>query len=169
MRAENGRKRSVSYTIPSRLDVVISPDEKTATIKFAENIETQTKTVEVEDGLTETTTLYVYDHYQLNVSNRPGLYDNVVASPQKWLEMAKKKEYESLAGAIRQKRNELLGESDKEFCIDRILPDSISTTAFTAKLRELAQGEMAKYRQALRDIPQQAEFPYNVTFPDKPQ
>ena len=154
--------------MPSRLDVVISPDKKKATLIFAENIETQTKSTEIEDGLIEETTIYVYDRYQMTVNNRVGLYEDVAANRSEWLEKAIEQEYNAIAGEVRQHRNKLLEESDKEFCIDRILPDNISTTAFTAKLRELAQSDMAKYRQALRDIPQQEGFPFDVTFPVKP-
>ena len=55
------------------------------------------------------------------------------------------------------------------------LPDTISaTTMLTAfkdlisSLKNLTSGEMAKYRQALRDITKQKGFPYDVEFPTKP-
>lgn len=154
--------------MPSALDVVISQDEKKAILIFAENIEQKTKSVEVDNGLTEDETIYIFDRYQLTVNNRPGIVDDVLENRSQWLKQAIEQEYEALASDIRHQRNKLLEESDKEFCIDRILPDSISTTAFTSRLRELAQGKMAKYRQALRDIPQQEGFPYDVKFPTKP-
>lgn len=57
---------------------------------------------------------------------------------------------------IRTKRNELLTESDFA-----VLPDS----PFTAEQR----AAWAIYRQALRDVPQQEGFPFNVIFPEIPE
>lgn len=52
---------------------------------------------------------------------------------------------------IRSQRNSLLAETDYL---------ALSDTTLTS--------DMATYRQALRDIPSQAGFPTNVTFPTKP-
>ena len=133
-------------------------------IILTENVEP--RTIEV-DGETETE--YSFDRYTLTVPYRDTLEQDVAAEPQKWLTIAKEKEIKELSAQIRKRRNELLAESDGAFCIDRILPETISTTAFTNKLKELAQSETAKYRQALRDIPEQEGFPYEVKWPTKPQ
>ena len=53
---------------------------------------------------------------------------------------------------LRQKRNSLLTATDY-----LALSDNTLTT------------EMATYRQALRDIPSQSGFPFNVTFPTEPE
>ena len=151
-----------SGVMPEQFEVRL--DGKNALVILCENIEPVTTTS--EDG---TYTEYIYDRYTLVVPNRASLFNDVSDNFNDWLTKARQTEYDKLSADVRAKRNELLEESDKEFLIDRILPSSISTTAFTAKLKELAQSEMAKYRQALRDIPQQEGFPYNVTFPNKPQ
>ena len=82
---------------------------------------------------------------------------------------------ELAADLIRRKRNRLLTESDAHVCLDRCLPDAPTGKTFTAwlewlkALANIAKNNWAKYRQALRDIPQQEGFPFNVTFPDKPE
>ena len=59
---------------------------------------------------------------------------------------------EEAENVIRKTRHELLQETDY-----LALSDNTLTT------------EMATYRQALRDIPSQSGFPFNVTFPTEPE
>ena len=64
-------------------------------------------------------------------------------------------------------------------CLDRLelkMPEDITMTNivsgikdFFTSLKEIFTSDMAKYRQSLRDIPQQPGFPYEVTFPEKPK
>ena len=71
------------------------------------------------------------------------------------------------------RRRHLLAESDKEMMIDRMgleVPTGVSFSAwleFLKKLGSVMSGDLAKYRQELRDIPQQEGFPYCVVFPTK--
>ena len=58
---------------------------------------------------------------------------------------------EGMSNSIRQQRNKLLAESDWTQVKD--ISDSISTT-------------YAIYRQKLRDLPEQNEFPFSVTWPE---
>lgn len=58
------------------------------------------------------------------------------------------------ASAVRELRNTLLQECD--WTQGKDIPDSVSTI-------------WASYRQALRDIPEQTGFPFDVTFPTKPE
>jgi hypothetical protein len=58
---------------------------------------------------------------------------------------------EELSYMFRIKRDALLGATDKYAMADRTIPP-----------------EMVAYRQALRDITAQPEFPYNVVWPIKP-
>ena len=57
----------------------------------------------------------------------------------------------ALAATERAKRTALLMETDHYALADVTMPDAMKT-----------------YRQALRDVPQQAGFPSNITWPDKP-
>jgi len=56
-----------------------------------------------------------------------------------------------LAAEERKKRTALLVETDHYALVDVTMPDAMKT-----------------YRQALRDVPQQAGFPSSITWPDKP-
>lgn len=60
---------------------------------------------------------------------------------------------EKLSAATRKERNQLLTESDWTQ-----MPDA-----------PVDQDAWATYRQALRDIPQQAGFPTDITWPTKPE
>ena len=61
-----------------------------------------------------------------------------------------------LATEIRSKRNSLLAETDY-----LLMPDYPISADYLEKVKE--------YRQQLRDITKQDEFPKNVTFPDFPK
>lgn len=153
------------YKRPEAFHCARSEDK--AVITFAENVCEIINTVNEEE--TEPVTEYEYDRYQLTVPYRDNLESDIDAGFPKWIAMAKQQEYDKKAAEVRAKRNALLEETDSTFCIDRILPENISTTAFTNKLKELAQSDTAKYRQALRDIPEQEGFPFKVKWPTKPQ
>ena len=68
----------------------------------------------------------------------------------------------------RKIRNALLDESDKEMTLDRLGLDTSSATKFIASIVKIFSGDWAKYRQALRDLPQQLGFPYDIEFPVMP-
>ena len=78
------------------------------------------------------------------------------------------KDEQAAADAARALRNKLLELTDKEMSLDRLGLDTSSTFAFITSLGKIFSGEWAAYRQALRDIPQQAGFPFNITFPVAP-
>ena len=76
---------------------------------------------------------------------------------------------------IRRKRNVLLSKTDNEMSLDRLqltVPRGILFSDWLKFFQQIAQlltGDMAQYRQALRDIPQQEGFPFDVKFPEKPE
>ena len=92
---------------------------------------------------------YIYNAYQLELMYNEKYFNS---NYDELLELAKQHEIDTLANEVREKRNRLLEESDKECLSDR-------------KPSE----EMIAYRQALRDITKQKGFPYNVVFPNKPE
>lgn len=81
---------------------------------------------------------------------------------------------EEAAELARKIRNKLLDESDKEMSLDRLGLEAPSGTTFSAwlgflkELGELLTNSWAQYRKALRDLPEQEGFPFNVEFPIKP-
>lgn len=78
------------------------------------------------------------------------------------------------AELARRIRNKLLDETDNEMTLDRLgltVPSGSTFTAWLAFLRGLGEklcGAWATYRQALRDLPEQQGFPFNITFPTPP-
>ena len=75
---------------------------------------------------------------------------------------------EEAAALVRKIRNKLLDDSDAQMSIDRLGLDTSTATKFIASLSKIFTGVWAKYRQALRDLPEQEGFPFNVTFPTSP-
>lgn len=75
---------------------------------------------------------------------------------------------QAAADAARALRNKLLDLSDKEMPLDRLGLDIRNMVTLLATLGTIFAGEWATYRQALRDIPQQDGFPFNITFPVAP-
>lgn len=81
---------------------------------------------------------------------------------------------EDAAAFARKIRDKLLVESDNEMLIDRlglVAPSGSTFTAWLSFLRKLGDvlvGSWAKYRQALRDLPEQEGFPFDIEFPTRP-
>ena len=85
------------------------------------------------------------------------------------LSQVKQIEYDNLCNIIREKRNQLLLDSDKYMVIDRLDLDTSSAIKFLASLKNIFANNWAYYRQALRDITNQPNFPYEVNWPQKPE
>ena len=69
----------------------------------------------------------------------------------------------------RKIRNKLLDKTDKQMSLDRLGLDTASVTKFIASLTKIFNGGWVQYRQALRDLPEQEGFPFNITFPKPPE
>jgi hypothetical protein len=82
---------------------------------------------------------------------------------------------EDATAFARKIRDKLLNETDSRVALDRFNISVPSGTSFTAwlsflkSLGEIITGAWAIYRQALRDLPEQEGFPFNVTFPTPPE
>lgn len=82
---------------------------------------------------------------------------------------------EDAAAFARKIRDKLLNETDSRVALDRFNISVPSGTSFSAwlsflkSLGEIITGAWAIYRQALRDLPEQEGFPFNVTFPAPPE
>lgn len=82
---------------------------------------------------------------------------------------------EDAAAFARKIRDKLLNETDSRVALDRFNISVPSGTSFTTwlsflkSLGEIITGAWAIYRQALRDLPEQEGFPFNVTFPTPPE
>lgn len=105
--------------------------------------------------MNEQQTIYVYDMYKIIIENRPNLEQDIQNNYDIWLQFAKDCEYEKLAAEVRNKRDKLLNETDWTQVTDTVLNAE-------------KQQEYKEYRQQLRDITGQEDFPYHVVFPEKP-
>lgn len=83
-----------------------------------------------------------------------GVYRDFTAEELAQYELDKVEKQNQFKNSVRLTRNQLLAETDWTQAKD--VPDAVSA-------------KWAPYRQALRDVPQQAGFPDNVTWPTKPE
>jgi len=170
---------------PPQYLINISGDK--AIIKFAENIVVKQsdnsprsigRRSRIQADETDAATVFEYDCYTFTTANRKGLEADISVNPEQWASVAKKAESDKLSADVRAKRDKLLAETDKEFALDRInlnIPEKVTAATMLSAVKDIfgvlgavCNGEMARYRQALRDIPQQEGFPYDVKFPAKP-
>ena len=93
--------------------------------------------------------------YTMSVPNMPGLYDRIEAHRAAWLEKAKRATETAAATAIRKKRDELLRACDY-------------TTGNDYPATDSEREAWRDYRQALRDVPEQPGFPWDVNWPSRP-
>lgn len=74
----------------------------------------------------------------------------------------------------RQMRDKMLRDTDSYVALDRFGIEVPSGTSFNAwvlflkSIGEIMTGVWAKYRQELRDLPEQEGFPFNIVFPTPP-
>ena len=109
----------------------------------------------IEEIVEDDETIYKYDLYRLPMRMRNNLKESIESNYDKWLEFAKTQEENKLTTKIREKRDKLLSNTDWTQMQDTALSDE--------KVEEYKT-----YRQALRDITAQDNFPYKVEFPSKP-
>ncbi len=122
--------------------------------------------------------VYEYNRYTIQRRCNAGFLAHLATSVSEnfnaWLSLAKAEDEASAAAAVRKIRDALLEKSDRCMVLDRMgleIPSGSTITAWLSFLRGLGSvitGEWARYRQALRDLPQQAGFPYDVEFPTPP-
>lgn len=144
--------------------------EEYAIVKLCENAEQYTE---------EETSGWKYDEYTLTLPAREDLAADIEENYATWMAKAKIAEYERMADTVRSVRDKLLIDSDTSMLLDRmglVLPDAITAATLLTAVRDLftglkstLSGDWAHYRAALRDIPEQAGFPYEIEWPQKPE
>ena len=98
----------------------------------------------------------------------------ITAATEGWFALAQQQANEIAAAAARAVRDQLLKDSDASMALDRlglVAPSGTTFTAWLSFLKGLGNvltGSIALYRQALRDLPQQPGFPYDIDWPEKP-
>lgn len=141
--------KTESFSKPSKKYIIEEPIKGRCRILFFDNITEEQRQQEDKEVI-----VYIYDMYVINPYYRSNLKEDIEANYQLWFDMAKQQEYDTLAEEIREKRDKLLAQTDWTQMID------------TALSKE-EQERYKKYRQALRDIPEQEGFPYNIDWPEK--
>lgn len=115
---------------------------------------------------TEEGVKFIYDMFTMTTSANEELVSQNI---DEYFELAKNAEIQRLSDEVRAKRNRLLEESDKYMALDRLDLDTSSAIKFLASLKNIFNNNYAVYRQQLRDITKQPNFPYDVEFPKKPK
>lgn len=149
--------------------ITIQRENGVATVTFAVNIQ---QAQPGENGKER----FTADLYMIQLADVGDVEARVKA--ESFLAALMQRDREETAERVRAARNVLLVASDAQVAFDRYsfdLSDHVTTatmlTAFVGlidALRSLTAGSWAKYRQALRDLPAQPGFPYNVEWPVKP-
>lgn len=169
MRVESRERPANSFILDNRKGNLIE-------VTFFDDIKSEMRKEQDSDNEVE---VFTYKVYKITTTFRDNLEEYIQNNLNDWLESLKEQEKNSLASEIREKRNKLLEESDKYMILDRLtmnFPQEISLTNVVSVLKDffktlsnIKNGSWAKYRQELRDLPNQKGFPYDVKFPDKPE
>ena len=106
----------------------------------------------IEEIEEEENVKYLYDTYRLNICYSENIEEEIRNNYDRYLNNAKNNEANELATEIRKQRDALLNETDWTQMID-------------SALDETKKERYRIYRQALRDIPEQENFPYDVVWP----
>ena len=103
------------------------------------------------------------------------LQKRIESNPDLWLNAIREQSIADASAEIRARRDALLQASDSRVALDRLGLEAPSGTTFSAwlsflkTLGDVLAGEWAAYRQALRDLPQQVGFPFDVVWPETPE
>jgi len=172
------KQKTYSDIKPEKKFSIENIENGKCTVLFFDDIQEEMQEVSnLENENSETKKVYSYDVYILETSYRNNLSEIIENNIDKWLKDVKEKDYNEVAAEVRAKRNELLAETDKEMCLDRLnikFPQELSMTNILTGLKEffdgfsnISNGKVAKYRQELRDITKQEGFPYKIVWPTK--
>lgn len=150
--------KTESNTYPEKLKITkFNEEQKCVLIVDMDSVVEKTRDEEV---------YYEFDAFEMFTQ---ATNEYITEKVDELLQLLKTKEYNDLADAIRGKRNQLLLDSDKYMVIDRLNLDTSSAIKFLASLKNIFANNWTYYRQALRDITSQPNFPYEVSWPQKPE
>lgn len=111
----------------------------------------------------------------VTLTDLPALVADLETSGHEWLATVQSRADAEQAASVRAERNRRLQASDTYMLPDRQglqAPEGGKTFAawltFLQGLAQMLSGAWAAYRQALRDLPRQEGFPWQVTWPKEP-
>ena len=136
---------------------------------------TDVQEVQREDG----ETAWEAVSWTLESSWTDNIMERITDHQAAWLAEAQADAYAEAAAKARSLRDKLLTESDAMTALDRFgmnLPDKVTATTMLTVVKEIltalwsiTKGAIGQYRQALRDLPEQPGFPFEIEWPDKPE
>ena len=121
---------------PNKMEIINIDDKDLIYVR--ENIEEETISTEGSG-----TVGYIADEYFMTLPHP------ATGSYKEYIVAAKQKEYDNAASLVRKRRDDLIAQTDYYALSDRDMPENIK-----------------EYRQALRDIPEQSGFPYEIDWPE---
>ena len=143
-----------SVTMPERPFQILR-DGNSCTVEFYDNV----RASEAIDGVTGLKIpSWDFDKYALPAPFSPGLAAEIEADYMTWLQKAKDAEIAAESQKVRDYRDNLLNVCDIICC------NAERWSAMTAEQQQAWEA----YKQALRDVPTQAGFPYTVNWPAMP-
>ena len=143
-----------SVTMPERPFQILR-DGNSCTVEFYDNV----RASEAIDGVTGLKIpSWDFDKYALPAPFSPGLAAEIESNYSAWLQKAKDAELAAEAEKVRNYRDNLLNTCDTVYC------NAEKWAAMTAEQQQAWEA----YKQALRDVPTQAGFPYTVNWPAMP-
>lgn len=117
--------------------------------------------------------------WTMETSWQDDIAERIGADVSSWLTLAQNEAIKIAAAEVRAKRDLLLVASDAMTQLDRLgmdLPDKVTATTMLSVFKEIltalwniTKGSIGQYRQALRDLPEQPGFPFDIEWPDKPE
>ena len=133
----------------------ILPKGQKCTVEFYDNV----KSCQTVDGFTGSKIpSWDFDRYSLETDYLPNLAAQIESDFSTWLQKAKDAELAAEAEKVRNYRDNLLNTCDTVYC------NAEKWSAMTAEQQQAWEA----YKQALRDVPTQAGFPYTVNWPAMP-
>ena len=136
---------------------------------------TDIKEIQREDG----ETAWEAVSWTLETSWQDDIAARIGADVSSWLTLAQNEAIKIAAAEVRAKRDLLLVASDAMTQLDRLgmdLPDKVTATTMLSVFKEIltalwniTKGSIGQYRQALRDLPEQPGFPFDIEWPNKPE
>ena len=136
---------------------------------------TDIKEIQREDG----ETAWEAVSWTIESSWTDNIMERITENQAAWLAEAQADAYAEAAAKARSLRDKLLTESDAMTALDRFgmnLPDKVTATTMLTVVKEIltalwsiTKGAIGQYRQALRDLPEQPGFPFEIEWPDKPE
>lgn len=112
--------------------------------------------------------------WTLEVPWTDNLEARINAATEGWFALAQQQATDIAAAAVRAIRDQLLKDSDAAMALDRlglVVPSGStfsSWLSFLKGLGDVLSNRVAIYRQALRDLPNQPGFPFEIDWPEKP-